>query len=200
MPTENWFPTPIYYNMIDNVEEVQKELLSLLEKFTFHKSPRIGWDKNSGTFSDGYNEGENMLAKYKPSLFLTELYKNLNLFFNDLNFVPQNHNADIIIKESWFTRTQKNEYHHRHLHAFSEISGVYYVKTNGNDGSIAFYPPSSILFVSKIYSGKSDTITYRPEVGKLLLWPSLLEHGVISNQTDDDRISLSFNISLRDKL
>ena len=26
MTVENWFPTPIYYNMIDNLDKVQEEL------------------------------------------------------------------------------------------------------------------------------------------------------------------------------
>jgi uncharacterized protein (TIGR02466 family) len=200
MPTEKWFPTPIYYNIIDNVDEVQKELLSLVDKTTFEKSNKPDWDKNSATFSNGYNEGENMLEAYKPPLFLNELYKNINMFFNDLRFCPKMANVDLIIKESWFTRTQKNEYHHRHLHACSEMSGVYYIKTTGDEGSINFYPPTSIMFASRIFVNEAVQIVHKPQVGKLLLWPSLVEHGVVSNQTDNDRISLSFNISLRDKL
>ena len=200
MPTEHWFPTPIYYNYVDDVDEVQKELYEIMKNISFHKTRRSSWDKNSATFSDEYNEGESFLKKYNPSLFLNELQKNISLYFRDLDFCPIRHNVDIIIKDSWLTRTQKNEYHHRHLHSCSEISGVYYIKTNGNDGNISFSIPTLAFYPSRCFGNCVNPISYKPEVGKLLLWPSLIEHGVVSNQTDDDRISLSFNIVLRDKI
>lgn len=200
MPTEHWLSTPIYYNMIDNVDEVQKELLSLVENTTFHKPDNPYLDKNVATFSSGYNEGKNILDVLKPQLFLNELQKNIMLFFNDLGFCLKTANADIVIRESWFTRTQKNEYHHRHFHACSEMSGVYYVKTNGNEGSINFHQPSRVLFSSRIFLNQAREIEHKPMVGKLILFPSLLEHHVVSNQTDEDRISLSFNMSLRDRV
>ena len=200
MPTEHWFSTPIYYNIVDNVDEVQKEFHQIMENISFHKTSRMNWDKNSAAFSNGYNEGENFLNKYNPSLFLNELQKNLFLYFKDLNFCPVRHNVDVVIKDSWLTRTQKNEYHHRHLHSCSEISGVYYIKTNGNEGSINFHPPSKTLFSSRIFLNQTKEIDYEPMVGRLILFPSLIEHHVISNQTDDDRISLSFNIILRDRV
>jgi len=200
MPTEYWFPTPIYYNMIHNVEEVQKELFQIMENISFHKSVASGWDKNTGSFSDGYNENENFLEKYKPLLFLNELQKNLALYFEDLKFCPIKCNVDIIIKESWLTKLKKNEYHHQHLHPNSELSGVYYVKANCNHGNLSFTPPSLALDASRVFAGRTNNVDYKPEVGKLILWPSLVEHHVVSNQTDEDRISLSFNIVLRDRI
>ena len=200
MPTEHWFSTPIYYNMIDNVDEVQTELLSHLEEISFHKPNKPDWDKNAATFSSGYNQGKNILDELKPPLFLNELQKNIMLYFNDLGFCTKIANVDIVIRESWFTRTQKNEYHHRHLHACSEMSGVYYVKTNGNEGSINFHQPSKALFASRIFLNQTREIEHKPMVGKLILFPSLIEHHVVSNQTDEDRISLSFNMSLRDRV
>ena len=200
MPTEHWFPIPIYYNHIENLDEVQQELLSHVEKVNFHKVKHDNWDKNSAKFSDGYNEGKNLLNDIKPTLFLNELQKNLLEFYRNIHNGNDIYNIDFVITESWFTRTQKNEYHPQHLHSFSDISGVYYIKTNGNDGNIAFHTPSSILVNSKFFSQKAQNVEYKPQVGKLILWPSLIEHHVISNQTDDDRISLSFNISLRDRV
>ena len=197
MPTEYCFPIPIYYSMIDNVEEVQKELFSIVENITFHKSIQSNWDENMATFSGRFNE--NFLEKHNPKLFLKELEKHILLFFQELQFCPVISNVDIIIKESWLSKTQKNQYHHRHLHACTEMSGVYYVKAKGDEGSIGFHMPSKILLASRIFYNQSRSILHRPEVGKLLLWPSLLEHDVNSNQTENDRISLSFNISLRDK-
>ena len=38
-----------------------------------------------------------------------------------------------------------------------------------------------------------------PEGGKLLMFPSWLEHGVAQNQTDAERISMSCNFEMRPK-
>ena len=38
-----------------------------------------------------------------------------------------------------------------------------------------------------------------PEAGKLLMFPSWLEHGVAQNQTETERISMSFNFEMRPK-
>ncbi len=38
-----------------------------------------------------------------------------------------------------------------------------------------------------------------PEAGKLLMFPSWLEHGVPQNTTDEERISMSFNFEMRPK-
>jgi uncharacterized protein (TIGR02466 family) len=42
----------------------------------------------------------------------------------------------------------------------------------------------------------SSVHTIPPEVGKLIIFPSWLDHGVNPNLSDTDRISMSFNINL----
>ena len=200
MPTEYWFPTPIYHNMIDNYNEVQKELSLIVDDTIFKKYDDPNWDTNACSFSDG-NVGPSLLAKYKPKLFLNELFENVRLFFKDLNSEHMLETHDIVIDESWLARTRKNEYHHKHAHT-SELAGVYYVKTNGMDGDIVFHTGTPILGTSKIFRNSSDLAPGRKiesKMGRIILFPGWLEHSVNTNQTNDDRISLSFNISLRKK-
>ncbi len=40
---------------------------------------------------------------------------------------------------------------------------------------------------------RSDTLTFRPEVGKLLMFPSWLKHSVYPFDVDGERRSMSFN-------
>jgi uncharacterized protein (TIGR02466 family) len=37
----------------------------------------------------------------------------------------------------------------------------------------------------------------RPEEGRMYIFPSWLEHGVESNESDQDRISIAFNVLAR---
>lgn len=99
---------------------------------------------------------------------------------------------------TWMTRTLKGKHAIEHSHGDSDISGVYYVQTNTKDGNIYFRSPVRI--------GEGDNrcfqhlthcnVSITPEVGKLLLFPGWLRHGVRENTTDFDRVSFSFNIKL----
>ena len=40
---------------------------------------------------------------------------------------------------------------------------------------------------------RSDTLTFRPEVGKMIIFPSWLKHSVYPFDADGERRSMSFN-------
>ena len=46
---------------------------------------------------------------------------------------------------------------------------------------------------------RSDTLTFKPEVGKMLLFPSWLKHSVFPFYVDGERRSMSFNAYYVDK-
>ena len=39
----------------------------------------------------------------------------------------------------------------------------------------------------------------RPEEGRMYVFPSWLEHGVEANQSDRDRVSISFNVLISER-
>ena len=95
--------------------------------------------------------------------------------------------------------TNKDEKHHRHHHPNSVVSGVFYFNCIEND-SIVFYNNLSRfstfeIEVSEYTLLNSHSYTYPVYSGKLLLFPSQLEHEVLKNNnlTPKTRISLSFN-------
>ena len=90
---------------------------------------------------------------------------------------------------------KKGNYAHIHKHGFSDISGVYYYRTNGSDGDIFFETPVTETGCSKFWSNHSLTFNIAPEKGLIILFPGWLSHGVRTNTTDNQRISLSFNIN-----
>ncbi len=96
------------------------------------------------------------------------------------------------IYESWFTKLRPNDYAYVHDHGDADISGVYYCKTSGSDGKIFFASP---LPSGKLYAN-NQRFTITPMNGGLLLFPGWLKHGVTRNESNNDRISLSFNIRI----
>ena len=105
------------------------------------------------------------------------------------------HDVSLRITQSWLNYTKPGEFHHKHAHPNSFLSGVFYIKATKDKDKIYFYKNE--------YQGiKLPSINYNPynseswwlEVGAgdLMLFPSSLTHMVETVQ-GDDRVSLAFN-------
>jgi hypothetical protein len=100
----------------------------------------------------------------------------------------------------WVNINKKGDFNTRHHHdPFSGIalSGVFYVKVPQNSGKIVFYDPRATLTTAldqMYYHNGSDSFSIEPEENLLLIFPSWLYHSVDPNESDEDRISVSFNI------
>lgn len=104
---------------------------------------------------------------------------------------------NIKFHQMWASINKKNDFNtvHSHTNVF-DLSGVYYVKVPVNSGNIVFRDPrqGQIHSNSKLYG--SDSEQFMPFECMLLIFPSWLEHYVLPNLSDNDRISISFDITL----
>jgi len=148
---------------------------------------------------NGYKNNEGNLATKEsyvlektPSLKKT-IEKCIKQFVSQ-TYHPIN-DIEFPITQSWLNKTKKDMYHHTHTHANSYISGVLYLKTIPND-RINFIVENlfSSLFEIENYNDFNSQMRWI-NVNKydLLLFSSSLVHGVNVNETEEDRISLSFN-------
>lgn len=107
---------------------------------------------------------------------------------------PKNE-VSLRITQSWFNYSKQNQYHHRHAHPNSFVSGVFYLSTNPDD-RIYFYRSvwQQIKFSPENWNlYNSDSWWHEANTGRLILFPSSLEHDVPPVQGENVRISLSFN-------
>ena len=93
----------------------------------------------------------------------------------------------------------KYSYNSAHNHPGCDMSGVYYVKVpKGECGSISFTDPrqgytyGNRFFVERYTGGEATG--REPIEGNMYLFPSCLEHCVLTNNVDEDRIAISFNL------
>jgi uncharacterized protein (TIGR02466 family) len=112
--------------------------------------------------------------------------------------------SEPVMSSMWCNISNKESYHPLHLHPFSHISGVFYVSCQEDSGDIEFKDPRPGRWmvpppIEQIRPENSMLIQIAPEEGKLLLFPSFLEHSVAQNHTDSQRISISFNFEIRQK-
>ena len=113
-------------------------------------------------------------------------------------FVSQIYGSDdrVVITQSWLNRNGKGESHHEHTHPNSMISGVWYPQIHEQLPPIEFRNRSQrdvVLSIQRYNTFNSQTFLLPIKRGELILFPSNLTHGVPPNQSDEERISLSFN-------
>lgn len=106
------------------------------------------------------------------------------------------HKVNLKITQSWCNYTNKNQYHHKHAHPNSFISGVFYPQADRQTDKIHFYKTE----FQQIKLSPKEWNTWNCEswwfdvgTGDLLLFPSSLEHMVEPVENEQTRISLSFN-------
>ena len=87
--------------------------------------------------------------------------------------------------------------HPRHQHGISGISGVYYIRANEGAGPLIFHNPDQVLDYTaaddwfNMY--RSTIFEYMPVKGKMILFPSYLQHEVMPSQPGAIRTTIAFN-------
>ena len=109
----------------------------------------------------------------------------------------------LIITQSWANKSGRGQKHHSHVHPNSIVSGVFYFQMDESLPPIQFKRPSHdslALNVEQFNNFNSSTFILPVKNGELIIFPSTLEHSVPPNQSDKERISLSFNTFIKDSL
>ena len=181
------FPTPIYISKL-NRELTNKEL-SFIDK----------------TKLDTYNNEGNITSK--ENYILNNIkFKNLK---EDLDLRVQDYFQKVIsptntitpyITQSWLNYTETNQYHHKHAHPNSLVSGVFYINCDDKFDKIKFFNDKYQTIKPEIKDWNiwnSETWWFSVKTGDIILFPSSLTHMVETKQGDNTRISLAFNVFIK---
>lgn len=106
------------------------------------------------------------------------------------------HDVSLRVTQSWLNYTKPGEFHHKHAHPNSFISGVLYVKAKKESDKIYFYKDGyqQIKLATDNWNvHNSESWWFEVGMGDLMIFPSHLTHMVEPVQGDDTRVSLSFN-------
>lgn len=115
-----------------------------------------------------------------------------------LRFLQIGHDA-CEITGCWATVLARGAMHKAHSHPNNFLSGVYYLRTYPGADSINFHDPrkqSAVIRppVVQLTAENTDQVVVKVRDGTLLVFASYLEHSVDANTSDEERISISFNI------
>jgi len=190
------FPTPLYtYKLEDSLyTAVQTELsiavTDLYSNDTWDQAPN--WSATSQFLSNKGDFTESILNRKNMETVSSVIMHHCLAFMKIQNVRP---NYKPGFESSWLTLTKPGLSSHIHDHGCSHISGVYWFNTNGDDGDLVLRNSFKALVCNPLGADNAEA-QFSPEQGRIVLWPSYLDHGVNENKTSEDRISLSFNIIL----
>ena len=110
------------------------------------------------------------------------------------------------VGELWFNIRGKGHYNTPPQHVHSDFSAVYYVKATDDAGDLEIETPDLRQEMKRFYWSNRDNFEYNahnslkyvvtPKPGRLVVVPSHMRHMVERNETDEDRISLAFDMLL----
>lgn len=174
------FPTPV--SKFELGREFTTEENKFVSEITYRKN--VG---NSLT-NDMYvlnHESMNEIKKFVQAC--------VNRHFNHI-YAPKDE-VKLRITQSWMNITKPGEWHHKHEHPNSFVSGVLYMKAARERDKIYFYNEEyeQFQFATENFNPYNSRTWWLPVgTGDLMLFPSSLTHGVNTVELDD-RISLAFN-------
>jgi uncharacterized protein (TIGR02466 family) len=107
------------------------------------------------------------------------------------------------ISACWATVLATGAAHRVHHHPNNYLSAVYYLRTHPGADTINFHDPRSQSRVIQppvvnLTADNTDQVVVRVRNGTLLAFPAYLQHSVDANASEEERISISFNIMFSD--
>ncbi len=181
------FSTPLYYSFAEEqiLTGIQSEISLCIDDIKLQYVE--DWGKTHKISSD------DVFEQYDLANLENFIEQNVDKYLNDLQYQG---NREYKIK-AWVAVFETNDYGHIHSHGDADISGVYYFQTNTTDGELTFYHPAAQVELSRCFN--LSLWEHIPMVGKLVMFPGYLKHGIFRNQTTDTRISISFNVFFKER-
>ena len=186
MMKEQFFPTNFYGKDIQlNNQELAQHIINWSQQDQGVKKTNVtGWHSQT----DMHTKPE-----YKP--LVDQLFLAMKEIWKEewLDREPR-------LGNMWANINYKDGYNKPHVHPNTLFSGVYYIKTSPNCGKLVCNDPRpgiQTVMPARI-KGTPPKDLWRevhldPIEGRIIIFPAWLWHGVEPNQSNDIRISVSFN-------
>jgi uncharacterized protein (TIGR02466 family) len=181
------FPTPVYMSKLDR--DLTKKELSFIDK------TKLDFYRNEGniTSNDNYILNQKVFSKLKEDLDLR-----VKDYFNKV--LSTTDAVTPYITQSWLNYTETKQYHHKHQHPNSLVSGVFYVNCHEELDKIKFFNDTYKTIKPEIKDWNlfnSETWWFTVKTGDIILFPSSLTHMVENKEGTNTRISLAFNVFIK---
>jgi len=181
------FPTPIYMSKLDRS-------LTPLELMFVDKHKKDSY-KNDGNITSN----NNYILNEKP---FANIKKELDVRVQDYfdKVISPANKITPYITQSWLNYTETNQYHHKHAHSNSLVSGVFYINCHKELDKIKFFKDEYKIIKTEIKDWNlynSDSWWFPVKTGDIIMFPSSLTHMVETKEGTNTRISVAFNVFIK---
>jgi len=122
--------------------------------------------------------------------------------FRELNPRPS---VSLVVDSVWFNVYPPDSQLEIHPHPGNVLSGTYYVKAKPKCGDLVYFTPDVSTyynFAAKYFTDRNDITAVKhyipPVEGTMVVAPSNIQHAVKENKSNEDRISFTFNLGVKD--
>jgi len=184
------YSVPIWQSEYPEFEDHKEIFLSAIEDYK-KENPSIKKSNIAGYHSPETLHG---VEEFRP---LFEYICQLGMkAAADLNFVE----CDVALTSAWLNINDSRQcMNSEHIHG-DVFSGVFYLQTPEESGKLVLQNPA----INRMWSGcalasqknefTGESIRIEPIEGNIILFPSYLPHSVETNNHDEARIAISFNL------
>ena len=188
MHRELHFPTPVYIADIEHPtlnQELERDI--------------VAWSKQDKgvvrTNVQGWHSTTDMQEKPQFKKLVDMLYACQKTIYNQEHL-----DSEPVLGNMWANINPPGGMNRAHQHPNSLWSGVYYIKAPKNSGHLKIDDPRSSAAMVRPNQKKGPVPArlfrethYEPIAGRCIMFPSWLMHCVDPNNSNDIRISVSFN-------
>ncbi len=190
-----FFPEPVFKYKFDKFEEFNKELADYIYKLQSEDNEGLSKSNRGGWHSKNFKLNDKNSIQFK---FALELQKYILDVFQ--NYGWKTEQKKIQIKEMWAIINKKNDFNVIHTHPNCYLSSAYYVRAPKNCGKFLLENPNQAQrhYFPQIANKNELNMPiagFDVSEGDLLLFPGYLPHKVAKNESDEDRIVISFNVN-----
>lgn len=185
-------PTLIFE--FDLPREIYSELIAGVNGIDWSKAPCRGNDETHGSSTEEY---EDTMLQRKPEFAKSYEYikRKVNLVSNEVNYTSL---KELEISMMWANLNRPGQWHHRHMHPWSVLSGIIFIA--GTGGKTWFSRLSDYMLPNQFaLHGDANNINHEliykhnPKPGTMIIFPSSLDHSVENNENYENRVTISFN-------
>lgn len=192
------FPTPVIRvpATIEDYDAVQIEIKDALEIIeTTGDTSTVTYNHKAKVETSISKKTYNFIEKFNCINLKNRIIQSTYEYLNKIGWTGS---REISITNSWINISDFGEDNTQHCHPGYDISGTYYFRVSEEQGPIAFYNPNNIAFAGIFPQGPMcpQTSNIVPDDGDVILFPSWLNHSVRKNNSQEQRISIAFNIDI----
>lgn len=216
MSAINLFPVTIWKDpaTMGNYDPVQLEIQSALKHIKDNDDLenvsyiyKDAGERKKEHYSEGYFISDQLIDKHNMVNLKNRINEAVDRYVRYVEWTALANEPDPVIEHkakgnwkimnSWINIAEKGVKHDFHSHPGYTIAGVYYFRVSDEQGGISWNNPNPIIYNAGFPEGRTSPqcIELVPNDGDIILFPAWLQHSTHTNTTDEERISVAFNVN-----